>query len=507
MTPPLDAAGRGRPPVVPGYSTGRLLGFGGSGEVWSAVEERSGQQVALKVLPVGGETREAVLRESLVLRRIDHQHVVRLRDVVEVDDAVVLVLDHAPGGSLAALVGARGALDPGEVVTVLSPLASALADLHARGLVHADVSPGNVLFAGDGRPLLSDLGVAALIGLDGPRHGTPGFTDPQVLGGGPATPSGDVFGLCAVGWFALTGHAPAGAGSRPPLLPLAPGTPQALAAVVESGLDALAPRRPTATQLAVRIFDAAVALPVRLVPTDPGAAAAEVVTHRLRAEAAQEPDAGQPPTRSRRPRRSRWPVGRRRRLVAPGLGGLALAGVLVAGVLVAGVLVVGPAMWDDGAHDAPTSSVSAVAETSATSSGVPADLADLLQAATTQNPADAVPALAAMRALGFATGAAEPLEQANVPGSASLRADERLLSTLEERGIRLQGLTFTVRSADVVSSAGDGAVVRVGVVTGEHRRVRADDGALVSAEPASAVRVCVLTLQRVDGRWRVSVVT
>ena len=64
--------------------------------------------------------------------------------------------------------------------------------------------------------------------------------------------------------------------------------------------------------------------------------------------------------------------------------------------------------------------------------------------------------------------------------------------------------SHAVRSADVVSRAGDGAVVRVGVVTGEHRRVRADDGTLVSDQPAGDLRVSVLTLQRIDGRWRVS---
>lgn len=143
-----------RAPSVPGYRTRQILGVGSSGEVWSAVEISSGKSVALKLVSVREDDRARVRRECLTARRIDHAHVLRLRSVVEVGpDVLALVLDYAPGGSLAGLVAARGALEPGEVVTVLTPLATALADLHERGLVHGDVSPGNILFAEDGRPL------------------------------------------------------------------------------------------------------------------------------------------------------------------------------------------------------------------------------------------------------------------------------------------------------------------------------------------------------------------
>ncbi|MFZ5872003.1 MAG: protein kinase domain-containing protein, partial [Actinomycetota bacterium] len=124
-------------PRVPGYRTDRLLGFGGTGEVWAAVTEDGGEPVALKVLRVPEEETDRLLRETALLRRVDHPHVVRLRTVARVPGhGPVLVLDRALGGSLGALVSARGPLDVGEVVTVLTPLAGALADLHERGLVH-----------------------------------------------------------------------------------------------------------------------------------------------------------------------------------------------------------------------------------------------------------------------------------------------------------------------------------------------------------------------------------
>ena len=143
----------------------------------------------------------------------------RLRAVVGAGDDLVLVLDLAPGGSLARLVAGRGPLPPGEVVTVAVPLAQALADVHARGLVHGDVTPANVLFAADGRPLLSDLGVSRLLGEGSTETaGTSGFVDPAVLAGG-TRPAADVHGLAATCVAALTGSPPyddGGARVRPP---------------------------------------------------------------------------------------------------------------------------------------------------------------------------------------------------------------------------------------------------------------------------------------------------
>jgi serine/threonine protein kinase len=235
------AAARLPEPVhVPGLHLERILGRGGHAEVWEAVDVGSGERVAVKLRrapapagsgpaargrPRGGgrddgraddgggapEAAERLAREIALLRRIDHPHVVRLRRVLDLPDGSrAMVLDHAAGGSLAALVRSRGRLRPGEVSTLLIALARALADLHGRGLVHGDLSPGNVLFTGDGRPLLSDLGLASVLGAD-PQEatwGTPGFVDPAPLPAGD--PARDVWGLGAVAWFALTGRPPAG---------------------------------------------------------------------------------------------------------------------------------------------------------------------------------------------------------------------------------------------------------------------------------------------------------
>jgi hypothetical protein len=150
-----------------------------------------------------------------LLRRIDHPHVVRLRRVVDLPGGGrALVLDHAAGGSLSALVGCRGPLDAAEACTVVVPLARTLAELHERGLVHGDLTPSNVLFTTDGRPLITDLGSARIMGESvGEVWGSDGYLDPA--GNERPAPTNDVYGLGAVLRFVLTGDPVAPEGGDP----------------------------------------------------------------------------------------------------------------------------------------------------------------------------------------------------------------------------------------------------------------------------------------------------
>lgn len=322
-------------PQVPGYETGRLLGIGGSSEVWAATAP-GGAPVALKVLRVAGADRAALLAEAAMLRRLEHPHVVRLRDVVDAPGhGTVLVLDRCEGGSLADLVGARGRLDAGEVVTLLVALAGALADLHGQGLVHGDVAPGNVLLTGDGRPVLTDLGLSVVPSLQrgGAAGATPGFGDPALAAGARPTPAADVHGLAATAWYALVGEPPPPPQDRPPLLSARPGLPRPLVEVVLSGLGRDARARPSAGDLAARAHAAAPTEPLRLVGGTPAPDLASAVTHRLRAAAASPAVAGgegaaAPSGRHRAGRLARGSVRRARSVVGgaePPAGDLAPA--------------------------------------------------------------------------------------------------------------------------------------------------------------------------------------
>jgi hypothetical protein len=197
-----------------------------------------------------------------LLRLLDHPHVHRVRELLPYGDEVVLVLDHAEGGSLDQLVTGRGGLDPGEIVTAVAPVAEALHAAHERGLVHGDITPEAILFTADGRPLLADLGILALID-GGEALGTHGYADPAEAAGVAPTAPGDVYGLAAVCYTALTGLPPHPGQPRHPLPEAVPGVPVELAHAVAAGLQASPARRPAAGQFADLLFAACAPAPVR----------------------------------------------------------------------------------------------------------------------------------------------------------------------------------------------------------------------------------------------------
>ncbi|WP_222193438.1 serine/threonine-protein kinase [Modestobacter italicus] len=266
-------------PVVPGYVLEELLGRGGSGQVWRARPRSGGPPVAVKVLVCGDPGRQE--REAAMLGELDHPHLVRLHEVVrrEVREGpaqVALVLDLLAGGSLAALLARRGRLRPGEVVTTVAPVAAALAHAHERGVVHGDLSPGNVVFTAEGRPVLTDLGTARIVGDTARAEMTPAYVDPVVARGGAPGPASDVFGVAAAAFHALTGVAPwnaagpgatltvAAAGELPDLALLAPEAPEELVRVVLRGLSAEPHLRGSAAAFALDLRHACRPEPVRL---------------------------------------------------------------------------------------------------------------------------------------------------------------------------------------------------------------------------------------------------
>lgn len=284
----------GAAPEVPGYDVGRCLGSGGSATVWLVTERPGGSEFALKCFPAGdGPDRagaeEAIRREVRILSVLDHEHLVRAHAVVRLrgrhagrpgagdgdgdgdadwGEPVGLIMDYAAGGSVGQLVAGRGSLGAGETVTVLTPIAQALAYLHGQGFTHGDVSPGNVLFTAHGKPLLADLGVARMV-ADATAvadAGTEGFRDPAPVDAVRAglQPERDVYSLAALGWYCLTGRAPEPGAQRPPLPLLVPGVPAELAAALESGLHEDRRLRPSAAELAAAVHRSAVAAPVDL---------------------------------------------------------------------------------------------------------------------------------------------------------------------------------------------------------------------------------------------------
>jgi hypothetical protein len=197
------------PPRLRGYVIEGLLGRGATGDVWQARVGGGSTRVAVKRIPVrSADQLRRAQDEAALLAALDHENLVRLHALLPGEDAMVLVLDLARGGSLAELLAARSRLTPGEVITAIAPVAAAVAYLHEAGVVHGDISPGNILFNAAGAPLLSDVGVARLTGDDAAAAATPAYVDPAVAAGWVPGPQSDVFMLGAVALHALTGTPP-----------------------------------------------------------------------------------------------------------------------------------------------------------------------------------------------------------------------------------------------------------------------------------------------------------
>ena len=172
----------------------------------------------------------ALRREARILAAASHPAIVPVLDLIDDPEAPALVLGWADGGSLGDLL-ADGPLPPAELLHLLRPLADGLDALHAAGAAHLDVAPENVLLAAAG-PVLVDPAP--------PGAGTPGFSDPAVAAGGPASARSDVYGLAACAHVALTGRLPRITGGVAVGLAL----PRAVLEALAAGLDPEPRRRP-----------------------------------------------------------------------------------------------------------------------------------------------------------------------------------------------------------------------------------------------------------------------
>lgn len=504
-------------PVVPGYTLQTRLGRGGSGEVWRAVPRRGGPPVAVKVLVAGDPERQA--REAALLGSLDHPHLVRLLEVVHQPQRggaprVALVLELLAGGSLASLLARRGRLRPGEVVTTIAPVAAALAHAHDNGVVHGDLSPGNIVFTGDGRPVLTDLGVARVLGETAAGEVTPAYVDPTVARGGAPGPASDVFGVAAAAFHALTGIAPwnaatphdtltvAAEGLLPDLAELAPEAPPELLAVIARGLAADPHDRGSAAAFALDLRHACRPEPVRL-PRD-GVPDAELgltgrgprteLTHQVPGRRPRPAPVVAEPAR----RRQRWATTVRewgagvhpRRAAAIGVAVLALTGV--------GWAVLGST--GPGARDAGGATIAAA------SSALPDHEPEAVAGPRTlEDWRSVVDDLYRRRAAAFATPSTGQLADVYTEGSALLAADTEVATGLAAAGEALRGFLPTVEQ--VTAAEQDGDRVRLELVDGwagyEVVPAGRPDGPAVRTGPGRGAAAVRMVLVRAGEGWRI----
>lgn len=202
------------------------LGSGGMGMVWRAHDEALHRDVALKEVrppdpalaeydPEGARTlRARVLREARALARLDHPNVVTVHHIVDPgeDGYPWIVMELVAGSSLQDRL-AEGPMDPAEAAELGRGILSALNAAHASGIQHRDVKPANVLLRTDGRPVLTDFGIAAIrestsLTMTGALIGSPDYIAPERIRGTEGDPSSDLWSLGMMLYVAVEGHHP-----------------------------------------------------------------------------------------------------------------------------------------------------------------------------------------------------------------------------------------------------------------------------------------------------------
>ncbi|HSF26457.1 MAG TPA: protein kinase, partial [Actinomycetes bacterium] len=485
-------------------------------------------------------------RQAAVLQVLDHSHVVRLHRLLLSEGEVVLVTGLAAGGSLDGLLARRGRLSAGEVVTIGTPLAQALAAVHARGLVHGTVGPRAVLFTAEGRPLWSDLGLAWARGTT-------------------CSAADDVYRLGALLRDAFDG-APALGGDLPEadeagvLGAPEPVLPPALASALTAACDPDPTARPSAAELAVMLYDAVAATPVRLAASNTADDSTRSLSPTIdrapavSAPARDLPDVvvlGSSPSQPRSLRRSvasgsarsrtrslrrpvassrarsrtrgrlrswRPPVGRARgpfvamvvaavlllavggwRWWSPG-GALPSEAALTTSVPTEGVSVsTGDGSGSTSSGSAPTSrgpvsgtsgSMSSSGELPDTAKPVDPDVA----------AAQVLAQLDAKRSVTYANGDLDALGLLYTPWSLSRDVDMGNLQRLVDAGERAQGFRTDAISVRVITRSPDAMELAV-VDTIPQFTVVGANGTPVRVESGRAERSFRIALERVDGQW------
>ncbi|MEV6228782.1 serine/threonine-protein kinase [Saccharopolyspora shandongensis] len=176
------------------YRLAEQIGSGGGGTVWRAVDEELGRDVAIKHAASrdsehGAERIRRLRTEGKILAKVNHPNVVTLYDVVAEGGEWLLVMEYLPAPDLAH----HRMLPPARVARIGAQLAAGLAAVHATGVLHRDIKPGNVLVTADDIAKLGDFGTSRAVHADvtltetGLLSGTPGFVAPEVANGGSAS--------------------------------------------------------------------------------------------------------------------------------------------------------------------------------------------------------------------------------------------------------------------------------------------------------------------------------
>ena len=290
-----DLAARARA-LSPDFELQREIGRGGMGVVYLALDVKLDRPVALKVLPEAlaqvPEVRARFLQEARTAAKLSHPSIVPIYRADELRGVVFFVMAHVDGESLSERLARHGPLPPPVATQLLREVALALDYAHARGIVHRDVKPENILVDREsGRPLVTDFGIARMteatpLTATGQVLGTVHYMSPEQVSGEHLDGRSDLYSLGVVGFRALSGRLPFDSETAsavlvahvtkpaPKLADVAPRLPIAIAGVIDRCLAKdPAARYQTGAALARALDEASASI-----PADAGAVPADGVT-------------------------------------------------------------------------------------------------------------------------------------------------------------------------------------------------------------------------------------
>jgi len=260
--------------VLDRYRPLRPLGSGGSGSVWLARDERTGLDVALKIIAREGKAAARAEREAAAAAHLRHPACLRAYGFGRDSRHVYIAYEFVPGRTYREAMRA-GELKDEQAIEACAQVCDGLAHAHAAGILHRDVKPSNVLLVDGDRvsARVLDFGLAQMTDAEtlteaGDVPGTLAYISPERLAGGDATPAADVWAVGVMLWEALAGRHPFWRGSMletaraieagaRPLGQLRPDLPKRLLRLVDSALSTNPARRPAARELADALRGAA----------------------------------------------------------------------------------------------------------------------------------------------------------------------------------------------------------------------------------------------------------
>lgn len=185
------------------------------GEVYRATDLKLGQPVALKFLPEETARDPKTLvrfhNEVRIARQVGHANVCRVYDIGEVEGIPYLSMEYVDGEDLRSLLRRIGRLPPDKALEIARKLCAGLAAAHDKGVLHRDLKPANIMIDGRGQVLITDFGLAGIMGqIEGmeARNGTPGYMAPEQLSGKEVSAQSDIYALGIVLYEMFTGKRP-----------------------------------------------------------------------------------------------------------------------------------------------------------------------------------------------------------------------------------------------------------------------------------------------------------